>query len=115
MSFKVGDSVKVKDAIMCPDDDSVCIGGWQGRISEIEDDGIVEISWDSITLRQLPDDYIRQSENEGLVGHRCIYLSMKLNQLNQEIQKHKPLRWPRRWKIRFSGLAWAKKVSVFPK
>ena len=66
MSFKVGDSVKVKEGIMCPDDDSVCIGGWQGRISDMEDDGIVEISWDSIALSQLPDEYLRPSENEGL-------------------------------------------------
>jgi len=66
MSFKIDDSVKVKEGIMCPDDESVCIGGWQGRISDIGDDGIVEISWDSITLRQLPDEYIRQSETEGL-------------------------------------------------
>jgi len=66
MRFKVGDSVKVREGIMCPDDDSVCIGGWQGRISDIEDDDIVEISWDSITLRQLPDEYVRQCENEGL-------------------------------------------------
>lgn len=66
MSFKIGDSVKVKEGIMCPDDDTVCIGGWQGRISDIGDDSIVGISWDSITLRQLPEKYIRQSENEGL-------------------------------------------------
>jgi uncharacterized protein YodC (DUF2158 family) len=66
MLFNVGDSVKVKEGIMCPDDDSVCIGGWQGRISDTGDDGIVEIFWDSVTLRQMPDEYIRQSEAEGL-------------------------------------------------
>jgi len=66
MPFQIGDFVRVKEGIMCPDDDSVCIGGWQGRISDIQDDGIVEISWDSVTLRQLSDDYIRQSETEGL-------------------------------------------------
>ncbi len=66
MQFKIGDPVRVKEGIMCPDDDSVCIGGWQGRISDIGDDGIVEISWDSVTLRQLVDEYIRQSEAEGL-------------------------------------------------
>ena len=75
MSFKVGDSVKVKEDIMCPDDDSVCIGGWQGRISAIEDDGIVEICWDSITLKQLPHEYIKKSEGEGL-GWAEMYLSV---------------------------------------
>ena len=74
MSFKVGDSVKVKKGIICPDDGSVCIGGWQGRISDIEDDGIVEIRWDSITLKQLPHEYIKKSEEEGL-GWTEMYLS----------------------------------------
>jgi len=64
MSFKIGDSVRVKDAVMCPDDDSLSIGGWQGRIYEIED--VVGIRWDSITLKQLPVEYIQHSEEEGL-------------------------------------------------
>ena len=65
MPFEIGDSVRVKEGVMCPDDDSVCIGGWQGRIFEI-DEGIVGISWDSIALKQLPHDYIKQSEEQGL-------------------------------------------------
>jgi len=73
MSFKVGDSVKVKEGIMCPDEDSVCIGGWQGRVSEIETD-VVEIRWDSITLKQLSREYIKESEEEGL-GWTEMYLS----------------------------------------
>ena len=36
MPFKIGDSVKVKARVMCPDDDSVCVAGWQGRIFEID-------------------------------------------------------------------------------
>ena len=75
MALSIGDSVKVKEGIMCPDDDSVCIGGWQGRISGIEDDGIVEICWDSITLKQLPHEYIKKSEVEGL-GWTEMYLSV---------------------------------------
>ncbi|MBN2455204.1 MAG: hypothetical protein JXB29_01500 [Sedimentisphaerales bacterium] len=67
ISFKAGDSVKVKKGVMCPDDDSVCIGGWQGRIFEFdEDDDIVGIRWDSITLKHLPHEYIERSEKEGL-------------------------------------------------
>ena len=75
MLFEVGDSVKAKEGIMCPDDDSVCISGWQGRISGIDDDGIVEICWDSITLKQLPHEYIKKSEAEGL-GWAEMYLSV---------------------------------------
>jgi len=66
MSFKIGDSVKVKKGVMCPEDDSICIAGWQGRIFEIEDDNLVGIRWDSITLKQLPQEYIKQSEEEGM-------------------------------------------------
>ncbi len=67
MTFSIGDSVKVKEGIMCPEDDSLCIGGWQGRVSGIEeDDNIVEIHWDSITLKQLPREYIKKSEEKGL-------------------------------------------------
>jgi len=68
MTFNIGDSVKVKEDIMCPDDDSVCMGGWQGRIFEIEegDDNTIGIRWDSITLKQLPHEYIKQSEEEGM-------------------------------------------------
>ncbi len=64
MPFKIGDSVKVKKNIMCPDYESLGIGGWQGRIFEIED--VIGIRWDSITLKQLPLEYLRHSEQEGL-------------------------------------------------
>jgi len=63
------DSVKVKSGILCPDLEGLCIGGWQGRISEITDadDGsaLVFIEWDSITLKNMPDYYIDQSTEEG--------------------------------------------------
>ena len=76
MTFRIGDSVRVKEGIMCPDDDSVCMGGWQGRIFEIEAcDDIVGIRWDSITLKQLPREYIKQSEEEGM-GWTEMYLSV---------------------------------------
>ena len=65
MQLKVDDSVKVKDGILCPDNSSIPIGSWQGRIFEIEDD-TVGISWDSITLKQMPLEYIKESEKEGL-------------------------------------------------
>lgn len=67
MKFSIGDSVKVKEGIMCPDDDSVCISGWQGRIFDVEEgDDTIGIRWDSITLKQLPLEYIKQSEEERL-------------------------------------------------
>jgi len=72
MRLKVGDSVKVKKGILCPDEDTLCIGGWQGRIFEIEDD-TAGIRWDSITLQQMPHAYIKKSEKEGL-GWTEMYL-----------------------------------------
>jgi len=78
-NIKDGDSVVVKDGIMCPDMESLSIAGWQGRVSEISDEGkegiLVEIEWDSITLRALTEDYIRDSEEEGLDWTR-MYLSI---------------------------------------
>lgn len=66
----IGKSVKVKENTMCPDYEGLNIGGWQGRIKEITkpDEGkpLILIQWDSITLKQLPDYFIKQSEVEGL-------------------------------------------------
>ena len=65
MPFKIGNSVKVKQDVMCPDDDSICIAGWRGRVFETDGD-MIGVHWDSITLKQLPHEYIRHSEQEGL-------------------------------------------------
>lgn len=66
--FSVGDSVRVRSDACCPDMPSVPIGGWRGRVFSVEpsqDDGlIVGVKWDSVTLGQLPDHFIRQSEIE---------------------------------------------------
>ena len=32
LRFKKGDSVKVKDGVMWPDYEELCLAGWQGRI-----------------------------------------------------------------------------------
>ena len=74
MSFMIGDSVKVKEGVMCPDDDSVCMSHWQGRVFDMDDDNVIGIRWDSITLKQLPLEYITKSEKEGL-GWTEMYLA----------------------------------------
>jgi hypothetical protein len=66
--FKVGDSVTVKPGVQDYDFD-VEIGGWQGRIVEIEpgeEEEKLLVHWDSITLRQMPDAMIEACEEEGL-------------------------------------------------
>lgn len=67
--FKIGDYVKVKEGIMSPDVEDLVISGWQGRIYDITKDDnntLVCIELDSITLKNLPDFYIENSEEEGL-------------------------------------------------
>lgn len=67
MQFKVNDSVKVKKGVRCPDRETLDIGNWQGRIIEAnEGEDVVNIQWDSLTLEQMPLDYIQASEEEGL-------------------------------------------------
>jgi len=71
MELKTGNSVRVKAGVLEPDTEQFEIGGWQGRIVEIDttstDEGtLVSIEWDVETLKLLPADYIIQSEIEGL-------------------------------------------------
>jgi len=71
MKLKIGDSVIVKPGIKEPDLEEFEIGGWQGRIVEIDtksdnDNVLVTIEWDSVSLNKLPFNYIEQSEIEGL-------------------------------------------------
>ena len=65
--FRVGNAIVVKQNVMCPDRLTLSLAGWQGRVKEIyAEEGTLEIAWDSVTLRSLPDDYIRECEIEGL-------------------------------------------------
>jgi hypothetical protein len=65
-NWTIGESVVVKPGVTDPDT-SRDIGGWQGRISAILDEGeIVTIQWDSLTLKSIPPAHIAWSEEEGL-------------------------------------------------
>ena len=66
--FKIGDSVKVKDGILEPDTEAFSIGGWQGRIIAIRDEEkptVIDIKWDSVTLKNMPKHFIEECEEEG--------------------------------------------------
>jgi hypothetical protein len=66
--MKKGESVKVKQGILDPDLNQFDMSGWQGRITDITSDNkstSVEITWDSITLKQLPKEFIENSIEEG--------------------------------------------------
>jgi hypothetical protein len=67
--IKKGQSVKVKPNMKDYENANFDISGWQGRVVDIHDDpaGVfVEIQLDSITLRNLPEEYIEESINEDL-------------------------------------------------
>lgn len=68
MTFQLDDSVVVKPGTQDPDLD-INIGGWQGRVSEINEDNI-RIDWDSITLKQMKSSIIIQCEQEGLAWNQ---------------------------------------------
>lgn len=67
-SYRIGDCVRVKAGIKDPDF-GTAIGGWQGRISNIDksnDETLVSIQWDSVTLKIIPVAMIEQCEEQGL-------------------------------------------------
>ena len=71
MRPEVGDSVVVKEGVRCPDYGVLSLAGCQGRVANLEkgterSGPMVCIKWDSSTLRSLPEDYVRESEVEGL-------------------------------------------------
>ena len=70
LKFKPGDSVLVKQGVKEPDLVEFEISGWQGRVVEIDtksdkDNILITIEWDSLTLKQIPSDFIEQSEMDG--------------------------------------------------
>ena len=72
MNLEIGDIVIVKEGIKEPDTEGFELGGWQGRVIEIDTDpndqnlSLITIEWDSLALAQLPKEYIQESEIEGL-------------------------------------------------
>jgi hypothetical protein len=71
MKFEIGDSIIVNQGVNVPDYEELEIGGWQGRIIKIDTKSelnniLISIEWDSLTLEQMPSNYIEESEIEGL-------------------------------------------------
>jgi Calcium binding len=69
IDIKVGNSIVVKPGVKDPDY-GIDIGGWQGRVTEIEtyQPGQLTImfQWDSISLKSMPASVIRRSAEDGL-------------------------------------------------
>jgi len=84
MNLKIGDSIIVKEGIKEPDSEEFEIGGWQGRVIEIDNDTdknniLITIEWDSLTLEQLPSKFIQQSELDGLNWKSMILYESELD------------------------------------
>lgn len=75
--FKPGDSVKAKEGVRVPGYEKLCIGGWQGRVTECyqEDPPGICIEWDSITLKSMPREYVEECEKDGY-GYEEMTLSV---------------------------------------
>ncbi|MBI5542191.1 MAG: hypothetical protein HY951_19195 [Bacteroidia bacterium] len=65
--MQIGDSVKVRKCVLDSEFEKYKISGWQGRILEIYDidDIQLEIELDSITLKEIPKEYIWESLDNG--------------------------------------------------
>ncbi|MEW6742566.1 MAG: calcium-binding protein [Planctomycetota bacterium] len=76
--LKLGDSVVVKAGVQDPDF-GTDLGGWQGRITDIErseQEGVlITITWDSVTLKGMPGSVIERCEEEGMSWTECVLLA----------------------------------------
>ena len=74
-TFRKGDSVVVKPGVVDPDNEETSLAGWQGRIVSY-DENTAEIAWDSVTLRSMPEEFIEESEDQGM-DWSVMYLSFQ--------------------------------------
>ncbi len=64
--IKIGDYVKVKKGIKAPDFEYQLMDNWQGKVVDVQkDEKLVEIEWDSETLLNTPEKYLRDLIKEG--------------------------------------------------
>lgn len=71
--FKFGDCIRVKEGVMDVDMVDKCLAGRQGRIYSCNESNeepgrfLVDFVWDSITLRDMPEEEIQEADREGLI------------------------------------------------
>jgi len=64
--IKIGDYVKVKEGTKAPDFDYQLMDNWQGKVVDIQKvENLIEIEWDSETLLNTPERYLRDLIKEG--------------------------------------------------
>jgi len=65
-NIKIGDYVKVKNGIKAPDSEYQLMDNWHGKIIDIQKKHkLVDIEWDSQTLLETPERYLRDLIREG--------------------------------------------------
>ncbi len=92
MKLKLGNSVIVKQGVKEPDFEKLELGGWQGQVVEIDtksdkENILITIEWDSQTLRQIPADYIEQSERDGYDWQRITLYESELEKTKARDKK----------------------------
>jgi hypothetical protein len=67
--FAVGDTVRVRSGVMDPDFPDIPLGGWTGKIAEVEagDPMLYLIRWGQDTLKNMNPVYRNRCERDGLV------------------------------------------------
>lgn len=88
LNLKIGGNVFVRQGVKEPSLDQLDISGWQGRVVGIDTKSdkvniLITIEWDSLTLKQMPSNYIEQSERDGLDWQ-------KMTLYESELEKTKP-------------------------
>jgi hypothetical protein len=66
--FAVGDSVRVHTGVTDPDFPDIPLGGWVGKIAEVEDGNtpLYQIRWSQKTLKNMHPVYQKRCERDGL-------------------------------------------------
>lgn len=70
MGFDIGQTVQVKAGLK-DEETGISLASWSGRIIEMYPEyGTVEVEWDSTTLMQIPDSYLRHCIDGGYDYYR---------------------------------------------
>ena len=75
-NLKIGDPVRVREGTVCPDMKDLCIGRWQGRVSEITEDkdgkALICVQWDSVTLLRFLRHELMRIDNLLCINKKAI-------------------------------------------
>ena len=65
--FKVGDQVRVKHGVMDTEYPDMPLGGWAGKITEVDRRAIYTVQWSPETLANIHPVYKKRCERDGMV------------------------------------------------